>query len=114
MKNTKRTVLFQDHESVEAVVLAQLGRSNKSIALSCPSLVSHGRKNPHNKINYRLTIAKNLYGLPPGEGFRYQWRNGTSELAQQVAREIVPMLRRQLVKSLPRMIARPTPEITES
>lgn len=94
MKNPRK-ITFNDPTDVEAVVLAQLGRSSAVIAAHCPGLVSHEAKNVHSRINYRLKIAAREFGLEKGRGFRSTWRDGTSPIAQEVTNQFLPKLRKQ-------------------
>jgi hypothetical protein len=103
-------VNFTDMNDLEAVVLAQLGMSNTVIAINCPGLISHGAKNPHGRITYRLKKAAALFGLQKGQGFRSMWRNGTSPIAQDVMKGLVPKLRKQTKGFLIEQIIHPPVE----
>lgn len=102
MKRTRHKITFLDAEDIEAVALAQLGMSNEVIQER--SSLSAGQ------IQYRLTKAKRAEGLPRGQGYRSQWRNGTSSIARDVMQGLLPGLRRDVKTALPKHFVKPPAE----
>jgi hypothetical protein len=93
MKRQRHAVTFTDSADIEVIVLGQLGRSTAYIQLATGLSPC--------QITYRLTKAKAGEGLPLGEGYRTQWRNGTSATAKQVERIMRAKLRRRNRRVLP-------------
>jgi hypothetical protein len=52
-------------------------------------------------VTYRLTKAKLADGLPRGVGYRTEWRDGTSPLAEKVKGMVLGRLRRDALRRLP-------------
>lgn len=101
----RHKITFEDSQDIEAVALAQLGFSNKFIQ-SCTPLTEH-------QINYRLTKGKTAEGLPKGQGYRSQFRNGTSAMARSIMEEMLPGIRRNVRKELPKHFVKPTAEVVK-
>ena len=101
-KIARHRIDFEDAADLEAVVLAKLGFGNACIQQH--AALSDGQ------IQYRLNKAKHLEGLPHGEGYRRQWREGKSPLARDVMEFMVPSVRKEMGKVLPALITHPTPE----
>lgn len=79
--------IMQTPAEIEAVALAKMGTGNGRIQKDCPGLTQC-------QINYRVKKNKDLEGLPKGQGYRTQWRDGTSEIYQQARRQFLPGLMR--------------------
>lgn len=100
MKRAKR-ISYGSHDVVEAVTLAQLGRSTKFISAETGLTAC--------QITYRLTRAKRADGLPHGVGYRTAWRDGTSAIARRVDRLVGATLRRRNKSVLPKKVAKLLP-----
>jgi hypothetical protein len=106
MKSTKPKVksfvkvTFEDPADVEALVLAKMGASNKAIAIQ--TALSNGQ------ITYRLSKAKHLEHRDTG--YRVAWRNGESDVFRMVHQDIAGILRKEIARSLPKLIIKPTPQ----
>ncbi len=101
----RHKITFEDAQDIEAIALAQLGFSNKYIQ-SCTPLTEC-------QITYRLTKGKLAEGLPKGQGYRTQFRNGTSSMARQVIEYMLPGIRRNVRKELPKHFVKPTAEVVK-
>lgn len=93
MKTQRHRVNFLDENDVEAVALAQLGQSTAAIRRSTGLTAC--------QVTYRLTKAKTADGLPRGTGYRRQWQEGMSPLAEKVRRIMLGGLRRDALRRLP-------------
>lgn len=93
----KPRVTFESDTDANALAMAYLGQSDKSIQASCK--LSTGQ------ISYRLRKAKDV--MEQEVGFRTQWRNGTSKLFKQIKDDIIAVLREDIQRTLPEQIAKP-------
>jgi hypothetical protein len=93
MKTQRHRITYTDDDELEAVTLAQFGQSTEHIQRETGLTQC--------QIGYRLTKAKKGEGLPAGQGYRTQWRNGTSPLYKQIARQFKSTQKRRNRKVLP-------------
>lgn len=102
-KSNRPLVTFEDYKDAQCVALAQLGQSDKVIMRDLE--LSQGQ------IQYRLHKAKTLEGYD--HGYRTQWRNGESEVVQQIKRDMLAVIRKDIQAKLPQQIIHPTPEVVK-
>lgn len=102
---SRHKIVFDRDTDIEAVVLAQLGYSTH--------LIKERTGLSDSQIVYRLGKAKRAEGLPVGEGFRTQWRAGTSTMARTILATYAPRMRREVRKTLPSKFVTPFPESRE-
>lgn len=100
IKIARHLVTFEDYKDATCVALAQLGQSDKVIMRELT--LSQGQ------IQYRLHKAKTLEGYD--HGYRTQWRSGESPVVQQIKRDVLAVLRKDIQSKLPLQIIHPTPE----
>jgi len=98
----RKLVTFESEADIEAVALAQLGLTNKVIE-EATGLSNH-------QINYRLFKAKSAEGYDIGHTYRSEWRNGTGEAVRSVMSSLVPVLKKDVKATLPKLFKHPTPE----
>ena len=91
---------FADDAQAELIANAMLGQSNRAIRQSVEFT--------DNEINYALTKAKTLYGLK--SSLRSGWRDGTNDVARQVKRDLIAVIRAEVQSNLPKLIHHPTPK----
>lgn len=99
MRRTRHKVTFLDAADIEVVALAQLGFNNEAIQRHADLTDS--------QIQYRITKAKKAEGYAKGTGYRSTWRDGTSEVARNIASGVVPGLRRTIRQTLPKHFLHP-------
>jgi len=98
----RHRITYLDDVDVEVVLRAQLGQSTKFIQAQTGLTPS--------QITYRLVKAARAQGFKPRDGYRTQWRNGTSPVAQRIFHDFAPELHRQLHDTLPRHFIQPRPQ----
>jgi hypothetical protein len=91
---------FQDDAQAELIANAMLGQSNRAIMRDLEFT--------ENEVNYALTKAKRLYALK--SSIRSGWRDGTNDVARQVKRDLIAVLRQDVQAQLPKLIVHPTPK----
>jgi hypothetical protein len=106
----RRTSVLLDEESIEAVCIAELGQNNSVIREHTGVCKRTGAPLTDGQIQYRMTQAKALAGLDRGDGFRKQWREGRSTIAQHFRRQAVPILRKEYQHTIAQQIERPAPK----
>lgn len=104
-KLARHKITFEDAQDIEVVALAQLGFSTKFI-MSCTPLSEH-------QISYRLNKGKVAQGYEKGHTYRSEWRNGTGKVAQSMMATLLPGLRKNVSKDLPKFFVKPTAEVVK-
>src|SRR5215831_718646 len=89
----RRSTVLLDQASIEAVCLAELGKSNDAIRTHYNVDLSDGQ------FTYRLKRAKDLAGFKKGDGFRKAWRDGRSGY-EEVISALLPQLRKDYEKDV--------------
>lgn len=95
----RNLITFAADADALAVGLAKLGQGDSVIMEDCN--LSPGQ------IAYRLRKAQTLEG--GSGGYRRAWAKGTSEVAQLVKKDLVKILKQEVQRSLPPLIAHPPP-----
>jgi hypothetical protein len=99
----KRIITFDHGDDCKSVVLAKLGMSNK--AIKARTSLSD------NQISYRLAKAKAVE--ENAGGYRVEFRNGVSPLAQQLIDDLSGVLEKEIQRTIVPRILHPTPEIVK-
>ena len=97
---SKSVITFQSGDDNRAVVLAKLGMSNKAIRART--------KLTSNQINYRLNKAKEVE--ENNGGYRVEFRNGISPLAQQLINDLSGVLEQEVRRNISPRILHLVPE----
>jgi len=103
-KLSKKTnvITFQQGDDNEALAMAMLGMSNKAIKRHIDGRLSDGQ------ITYRLAKAKRVEGNK--FGYRVDYRNGESPVAQQIINDVAGILHEEIRRNVTMKITHPTPE----
>ena len=92
-KPKRKAVTFLDPTDIEVVALAKLGGSS--------AMISERTGLSMSQITYRVTKAKIGEGMEKGNGYRTDWRNGTSPYYQLMSKAILPKIRATVRAELP-------------
>lgn len=99
-KIARNLITFQSGDDNECVALAKMGLSNRAIK---------GRTSLSDcQISYRLTKAKKAEENE--DGYRVDFRNGTSPFAMQMINDLVGVLREEVRRNITPRLTHPTPE----
>lgn len=100
MKKSRDRITFEGDSDSEALALAMMGQSDRAI-------IRQTGLTP-NQINYRLAKAKRIERNK--HGYRVAWRNGESAMVKQVKADLLAITKREIQRTLPQQIAKPTPK----
>lgn len=99
-------VTFERDSDTDAVLVAMVGQgyavSSKESGLS------------DGQVAYRMKLAREIYKMPKGVGFAQEYRQGRSQLAQQIRAEVMPAIRGMVMARLVKARRHPTPKIVEA
>lgn len=103
-KSINRNIItFESGDDNKALVLAKLGMSNA--AIKARTGLSDGQ------ITYRLTKAKVFENNE--QGYRVAFRNGVSQEAVEIIRDMQNVINADIQRNLVPLIAHPTPQTVE-
>lgn len=103
IKATPLKVTFETDHDADVVALAKLGIGDKYI-------VAQTGLSP-SQVSYRLNKAKKLEGHE--DGYRVQWRTGSSDVLRHVLMDMRAALRLDVKRNLPGKLHHPTPEVVK-
>lgn len=103
-KITRNIITFHDGDDNETVSLAMLGMSNRAIRRQTDNRLTDSQ------ITYRLSKAKRTEGNKLG--YRVNYRNGTSPMAQQIINDIAGVLREEVRRNITPKLVHPPPEVS--
>jgi hypothetical protein len=89
--------VFTDEAQAELIAQAMLGQSNLAIRRDLEFT--------NNEINYALSRAKDLQGLPAS--IRAGWRDGTNPIVRRIKTDLLAVLRADIQSKLPKLILHP-------
>ena len=96
----RRIITFAQGDDCKSVVLAKLGMSNRAIKART--------RLSDNQITYRLAKARRVEENEGG--YRVEFRNGVSPLAQQLIDDLSGILEKEIHRTIVPKIVHPTPE----
>lgn len=99
MRRQRLKITFLDAADVDTVATAMIGGSYNLAAREC--------KRTKGEVAYRLKVARGIKGLPHGVGFAKQWRDGASDFARELRRQLLTGMRSHLMRELSHARAKP-------